>query len=86
MLRDRFELSPDGDDDADLRRAVTDLAFRLPDGLRGLAYLAYNYWWAWQPKVADLFASLDPWRWELCQQNPVRLLQETPRSVLLRAV
>ncbi len=85
MLSDPLDVFADTDGDADLWRAVADLASRLPDELRGLAFLAYNYAWAWQPGVAELFATVDPGRWELCEQNPVRLLQEAPRAVLLRA-
>ena len=34
---------------------------------------------------AELFRSIDPQRWELCLQNPVRLLQEVTASTLRRA-
>ena len=41
-----------------------------------LARIAYNYRWCWYPGGKDVFRSIDPDRWELCGENPVRLLQE----------
>ncbi|MGI8946036.1 MAG: alpha-glucan family phosphorylase [Thermoleophilaceae bacterium] len=67
---------------SDIERAASELAARLPDALGPLARLAYNYRWSWLPGGAELFASIDPERWELCLHNPVRLLQEAPREAL----
>jgi starch phosphorylase len=50
-----------------------------------LAHLAYNYRWSWTADARELFASVDPDRFELCSENPVRLLQESPGPVLRRA-
>jgi len=55
------------------------LVARLPPALRGLARLAYNCWWSWQPGGEAIFRDIDPRRWEACAGNPVRLLIETDR-------
>jgi starch phosphorylase len=69
----------------DIRRAAEELAERLPDRLAPLARLAYNYRWTWLPGAAQLFAAIDHERFELCLQNPVRLLQEASPRALGRA-
>ncbi len=65
--------------------AAADLAERLPDALAPLARLAYNYRWSWLAGGPDLFRRLEPHRFERCQQNPVRLLQEAPARALRHA-
>jgi starch phosphorylase len=60
----------------DVQRAASELAERLPESLEPLARLAYNYRWSWLAGGPELFRSIDPERFELCGQNPVRLLQE----------
>src|SRR5215218_8828539 len=62
---------------SDLAAAAAALRSRLPEPLGALAGIAYNYRWSWTPRGAELLASVDPERWELCAGNPVRLLQET---------
>jgi starch phosphorylase len=69
----------------DIRRAGEDLAQRLAPALAPLAHLAYNYRWSWAAGGPELFASIDAKRFELCSENPVRLLQESPGPVLRRA-
>ena len=69
----------------DVRRAAEDLAERLPDALAPLARLAYNYRWSWLPGGPELFAAIDPERFALACQNPVRLLQEVSNATLRRA-
>jgi starch phosphorylase len=69
----------------DLRRSADQLAARLPAALAPLARLAFNYRWSWIPGGTALFADVDAYRWEMCGQNPVRLLQEAPTSSLERA-
>lgn len=64
------------DGSRDIAGAVSDLAGRLPEPLAPLARLAYNYRWSWLPGAPELFEALDPERFALCGQNPVRLLQE----------
>ncbi|MBV9474064.1 MAG: alpha-glucan family phosphorylase, partial [Solirubrobacterales bacterium] len=70
---------------ADLERARTDLAQRIPEQLAPLAALAFNYRWSWLPGGPELFGALDPERFEICCQNPVRLLQEASGAALRRA-
>jgi glycogen phosphorylase len=70
---------------ADIERAAAELAERIPDALRPLAQLAYNYRWSWMPGGPELFRSLDAGRFDACCQNPVRLLQEASMRVLRRA-
>ncbi|MGI8429217.1 MAG: alpha-glucan family phosphorylase [Solirubrobacteraceae bacterium] len=69
----------------DLRRAAGELAQRLPDALAPFARLAFNYRWSWLAGGRELFAAVDPERFELCHENPVRLLQEVSSGVLSRA-
>ncbi len=69
----------------DMQRAAEDLAGRLPAALAPLARLAFNYRWSWLAGGPELFASLDPERFERCRQNPVALLQEASAAVLRRA-
>ncbi|HWE07759.1 MAG TPA: alpha-glucan family phosphorylase [Solirubrobacteraceae bacterium] len=69
----------------DLECAAGDLAERVPPELAPLARLAFNYRWSWAPGGHELFRSVDAERFELCGQNPVRLLQESPARVLRRA-
>jgi starch phosphorylase len=69
----------------DVRRAAGDLAERIPAALAPLARLAYNYRWSWLAGGPELFRRVDPDRFELCCQNPVRLLQEASSRVLRRA-
>ena len=70
---------------SDLARAAGELAERLPGPLAPLARLAYNYRWSWLPGGPELFATIDHERFALCQQNPVRLLQEASVRALRRA-
>ncbi|HZU40881.1 MAG TPA: alpha-glucan family phosphorylase [Solirubrobacteraceae bacterium] len=71
---------------ADLRRSAEELAGRLPAELAPFARLAYNYRWSWMPGGPELFATLDPARFEQCLQNPVRLLQELSGAAIRRAL
>ncbi|MBV9048685.1 MAG: alpha-glucan family phosphorylase [Solirubrobacterales bacterium] len=70
---------------ADVSRAAGELAERLPSELAPLARLAYNYRWSWLPGGPELFRRIDAERFELCLENPVRLLQEASTGVLRRA-
>ena len=64
------------DGSRDIAFATEDLAVRLPESLAPLARLAFNYRWSWLPGAPELFEALDPERFALCAQNPVRMLQE----------
>ncbi len=70
------------DGSSDVTRAVGDLAERIPAALAPLARLAYNYRWSWLPGGSELFESIDPERFALCCENPVRLLQEASNEAL----
>jgi len=74
-----------GRGDEDLARRAANLAMRLPDTLAPLARIAYNYRWCWYPGGKDVFRAIDAGRWELCGENPVRLLQEVSGEALARA-
>jgi starch phosphorylase len=78
-----FTSIPDGRED--VRRAAEELAERIPERLAPLARLAYNYRWSWLPGGPELFSAIDNERFELCLQNPVRLLQEASTRALRRA-
>jgi starch phosphorylase len=69
----------------DIRLAADELAAHIPGPLAPLARLAYNYAWSWLPGGHELFATVDPERFEQTLRNPVRLLQETTHRALARA-
>ncbi|HMQ25236.1 MAG TPA: alpha-glucan family phosphorylase [Acidimicrobiales bacterium] len=71
--------------DRDVQAAVAALAERLPEPLRPLAAVAYNYRWAWADDGPSVFASLDAERWARVGGNPVRLLSEAPARSLEEA-
>jgi starch phosphorylase len=78
-----MDVPPDGR--TDVLRAADELASRLPAPLSPLARIAYNYAWSWLPGGPELFREIDSDRFDLCGQNPVRLLQEAPAPALHRA-
>jgi starch phosphorylase len=47
----------------------------LPDNLRALETLSWNYWWCWSADGASVFQDLDPALWEKVEQNPRSLLR-----------
>ncbi|MEJ7846587.1 MAG: alpha-glucan family phosphorylase [Pyrinomonadaceae bacterium] len=55
----------------------TDFYFKrdLPETLRALEELSWNYFWSWNPEGVDLFRELDPALWDKCEQNPRLLLR-----------
>src|SRR6516225_238019 len=69
----------------DIRRLAAELGERLPEAIAPLARLAYNYRWSWLPGGTEVFEAIDPERFELTHQNPVRLLQEASATALRRA-
>jgi starch phosphorylase len=69
----------------DIDAAAEALAARVPEPLRPLAHAAYNLRWSWTPGAAEAFRSIDPRRWDLCGENPIRLLTEVPMASLERA-
>ncbi|MDO8449605.1 MAG: alpha-glucan family phosphorylase [Rhodoferax sp.] len=71
--------------DHDIERAVVELEALLPEPLRPLARIAYNYRWSWSADGAAMFDAIDPDRWARTGHNPRRLLTETHPSMLERA-
>src|SRR3954449_6824676 len=69
----------------DIDRAAEALASRVPTPLAPLARAAYNLRWSWTPGGADAFSAVDRQRWELCGENPIRLLTEAAPEALERA-
>ena len=60
--------------------AARTLAERLPAPLQALGELAYNYRWSWTLGGPELFEQIDPQRWALCANSPVR---ESQRQIKL---
>jgi starch phosphorylase len=56
----------------------------LPEPLRALERVAWNYWWSWAADGASVFRDLDPGVWEECEHNPRRLLAETSEFRLMQ--
>jgi len=71
--------------DHDIRRAVAELARALPERLQPLAWIAYDYRWAWSADGAATFRAIDPDAWARTAANPRRLLTETGRTQLEQA-
>ncbi|ORW99296.1 glycosyltransferase family 1 protein [Mycolicibacillus trivialis] len=46
----------------------------LPERLAALDELSVNLRWSWEKPTKDLFAAIDPDRWESCGHDPVALL------------
>lgn len=46
----------------------------LPAPIAALGDLASNLRWSWHPPTCDLFASLDPQRWQQARRDPVAML------------
>ena len=55
-----------------------DFNFRrdLPENLRKLEDISWNFYWAWQPEGTKLFRELAPGLWDRCEQNPRQLLRK----------
>ena len=51
----------------DIDHAVADLARLLPDSLKPLARVAYDYRWSWAADGFALFKDMDAERWERYQ-------------------
>lgn len=71
--------------DADIERAVAELGRALPERLRPLAQIAYNYRWAWSAEGDVTFRSIDADCWARTGANPRRLLTEVGRRQLEQA-
>jgi len=67
------------DGTVDLARARAELAESLPEALRPLAELVYNYRWVWLPECVELFRDIDAANWRRSGCNPRHLVETTPR-------
>jgi starch phosphorylase len=59
---------------SDVASRIEELEGRLVPALRPLATVAYDYRWSWTRGGPEVFASIDPHRWRLVSENPVRFL------------
>jgi glycogen phosphorylase len=50
-----------------------------------LKEFALDLLWTWQPRIENLFRTLDPGRWEATRQNPVLLLTQLGEAGVARA-
>ncbi len=64
--------------------ASTQPARTLPESLRALEQLSWNYWWSWAADGASVFRDLDPEIWEECEHNPRCVLREVEEYRLLK--
>jgi glycogen phosphorylase len=55
---------------------------KLPEKLKPLWDLAYNFWFEWNHQIADLFAQMDQALWRKSRKNPVLFLNHLPQSVI----
>jgi glycogen phosphorylase len=66
----------------DMERAIAELAERLPEPLRPLARLAYNYRWSWLSGGTALFREIDPAIWRRSECNPRYVIEAaSPRRL-----
>jgi starch phosphorylase len=63
---------------ANLERAIAELAERLPEAIRSLAFVAYNYRWAWTLDGPDVFREIDPQAWRRSAGNPRYVIEIAP--------
>src|ERR1041384_1023970 len=56
----------------------------LPETLRALERLSWNYWWSWAADGASVFRDLDAETWEECEHNPRCVLREVSEYRLLK--
>jgi starch phosphorylase len=61
-----------------MQAAVAVLAERLPDALKPLARMAYNYRWSWMPRGVEIFRDLDPTLWPHARCNPLAAVEIVP--------
>ena len=55
---------------------------KLPPKLKPLWELAYNFWYAWNNEITELFAQVDQKLWRECESNPVAFLNRLPQRTL----
>jgi starch phosphorylase len=66
-------------------KSLRDRFPNVPERIEGLGQLAYNLWWSWNPAARMLFKNLDRQAWKESIHNPVRMLREIPRDILVSA-
>jgi glycogen phosphorylase len=54
----------------------------IPENLKNLEEITWNYFWSWEAGGAEIFRELEPALWEECEQNP-RLLLKRIRQLRL---
>src|SRR4030067_2770095 len=59
-------------------RAPVPNSFSLPRRIHGLAELAYNLWWTWNPDAQRLFSRIDAELWEQNYHKPTHFLRQGP--------
>lgn len=57
----------------------------IPEQIGGIGELAYNLWWSWHPSARMLYKNLSRPAWKESGHNPVKMLPELPKEVLLAA-
>ena len=60
----------------DVEERIAHLAAVLPETLRPLAHVAYNYRWSWARDGQAVFEAISAHRWALSGRNPVRFLSD----------
>ncbi|MBO8166097.1 MAG: alpha-glucan phosphorylase [Thermotogae bacterium] len=55
---------------------------RLPDRIKKLEELAYNFWWTWNPEAEELFKDMDQELWYEVKRSPVKLLRRVDQDRL----
>lgn len=58
----------------------------LPDELKGLRDIAYNFWWSWHESVKLLFQAIDPTLWDKVEHNPVHFINSVSQTALAQKV
>jgi starch phosphorylase len=54
----------------------------LPEGLKPLRELAYNYWWGWNADAFNVFRHIDPDGWTDTRHNPVKFISQISQERL----
>ena len=58
----------------------------MPEALAGLARLARNLWWTWDPEATELFREIFPRKWDAHRHNAVSYLRDVyPEDLAARA-
>jgi starch phosphorylase len=60
----------------EIEQQTASLERQLPEPLRDLERVSWNYWWSWSSDGKAVFRDLDPALWEECEHNPRVLLAE----------